>query len=156
MATAAAAVFATRLAYDDIEDELSRPCPGDEWLCRPPTPPGCGSALPNESDQPPKALPSWSEDAESVLLTEVEGQRARGGIHWGRAAKVVGRATGYVLTAREARERYEASDRVAPSLLGAARSRPFWRRRLRTPVVATAVDDDDKKALGGGSSKKRT
>jgi hypothetical protein len=30
MATAATAVFATRLAYDDVEDELRSPCPGDE------------------------------------------------------------------------------------------------------------------------------
>ena len=68
--------------------------------------------------------------------------------------EAVRRATGYVLTAQEARERYENSDREV-SLLGAARSRPFWRRRLsRRAVVATPVEEDEKTRLSGGRKGK--
>ena len=126
---------------------------GDEWLCSPPPPPGL--ATPDASDRPPEALKAWSAEAEAVLRTEVAGQRFKfADVHWGRAATTVRRATGYVLTAQEARERYEGSDREV-SLLGAARSRPFWRRRLsRRAVVATPVEEDDKKRLSGGGKEK--
>ena len=150
MATAAAAV-ASRLACSHIGDELAR---GDEWLCSPPPPPGL--ATPDASDRPPEASAAWSDEAEAVLRTEVAGQRHKfAAVHWGRAATAVRRATGYVLTAQEARGRYENGDREV-SLLGAARSRPFWRRRLsrRAPVVATPVDDDDKKRLSEGCKGK--
>ena len=106
----------------------------------------------NASDRPPEASTAWSDEAEAVLRTEVAGQRFKfADVHWGRAATAVRRATGYVLTAQEARERYEISDREV-SLLGAARSRPFWRRRLsRRAVVATPVEEDDKEAPFRGS-----
>ena len=148
MATAAAAV-ASRLACSHIGDGLSR---GDEWLCSPPPP---GLATPDASDRPPEALKAWSDEAEAVLRTEVAGQRHKfAAVHWGRAATTVRAATGYVLTAQEARERYENGDREV-SLLGAARSRPFWRRRLsRRAVVATPVEEDDKRRLSGGRKGK--
>ena len=151
MATAAAAV-ATRLACNNIEDEMTRGL-GDDWLCSPPPPPGL--ATNNESDSPPEASTAWSDEAEAVLRTEVAGQRHKfADVHWGRAATAVRRATGYVLTAQEARERYETGDREV-SLLGAARSRPFWRRRLsRCAVVATPVEEDEKKRLSGGRKGK--
>ena len=129
---------------------------GNEWLCRPPPPPGL--ATNNESDGPPEASTAWSDEAEAVLRTEVAGQRHRfADVHWGRAATAVRAATGYVLTAQEARERYENGDREV-SLLGAARSRPFWRRRrsLRAPVVATPCDDDDNKDRCSGGCKGKT
>ena len=154
MATAAAAV-ATRLACNNIEDEMTRGL-GDEWLRSPPPPPGL--ATNNASDRPPEASTAWSDEAEAVLRTEVAGQRHKfADVHWGRAATAVRRATGYVLTAQEARERYENSDREV-SLLGAARSRPFWRRRLsrRAPVVATPCDDDDDKERLSGGCKGKT
>ena len=148
MATAAAAV-ASRLACSTIGDETTR----NEWLCSPPPPPGL--AAPDASDGPPEASTAWSDEAEAVLRTEVAGQRHKfADVHWGRAATTVRRATGYVLTAQEARERYENSDREV-SLLGAARSRPFWRRRLsRRAVVATPVEDDDKERVSGGCKGK--
>ena len=151
MATAAAAV-ATRLACNGIEDQMSKDL-GDDWLCSPPPPPGL--ATNNESDGPPEASTAWSDEAEAVLRTEVAGQRFKfAAVHWGRAATTVRRATGYVLTAQEARERYENGDREV-SLLGAARSRPFWRRRLsRRAVVATPVEEDEKKRLPGGRKGK--
>ena len=152
MATAAAAV-ATRLACNGIEDQMTKDL-GDDWLCSPPPPPGL--AAPDASDRPPEASTAWSDEAEAVLRTEVAGQRFKfADVHWGRAATAVRAATGYVLTAQEARERYENSDREV-SLLGAARSRPFWRRRLsrRAPVVATPVEEDDKKRLSGGCQGK--
>ena len=125
----------------------------DEWLCSPPPPPGL--ATNNESDRPPEASTAWSDEAEAVLRTEVAGQRHKfAAVHWGRAATTVRRATGYVLTAQEARERYEGSDREV-SLLGAARSRPFWRRRLsRRAIVATPVEEDAKRRLSGGRKGK--
>ena len=149
MATAAAAV-ASRLACSHIGDGLSR---GDDWLGSPPPPPGL--ATNNESDRPPEASTAWSDEAEAVLRTEVAGQRFKfAAVHWGRAATTVRRATGYVITAQEARERYETGDREV-SLLGAARSRPFWRRRLsRRAVVATPVEEDEKKRLPGGRKGK--
>ena len=152
MATAAAAV-ASRLACSHMEDELTR---GDDWLCSPPPPPGL--ATNNESDSPPEASTAWSDEAEAVLRTEVAGQRHKfADVHWGRAATTVRRATGYVITAQEARERYENGDREV-SLLGAARSRPFWRRRLtrRAPVVAAPCDDDDDKERLSGGCKGKT
>ena len=151
MATAAAAV-ATRLACNGIEDQMTKDL-GDEWLCSPPPPPGL--ATNKESDRPPEASTAWSDEAEAVLRTEVAGQRFKfAAVHWGRAATTVRRATGYVITAQEARERYETGDREV-SLLGAARSRPFWRRRLsRRAVVALPVEDDDKKRLSGGCKGK--
>ena len=152
MATAAAAV-ATRLACNGIEDQMTKDL-GDEWLCSPPPPPGL--AAPDASDRPPEASTAWSDEAEAVLRTEVAGQRHKfAAVHWGRAATAVRRATGYVLTAQEARERYENGDREV-SLLGAARSRPFWRRRLarRAPVVATPVEEDDKERLSRGCKGK--
>ena len=151
MATAAAAV-ATRLACNGIEDQMTKDL-GDDWLCSPPPPPGL--AAPDASDGPPEASTAWSDEAEAVLRTEVAGQRHKfADVHWGRAATAVRRATGYVLTAQEARERYEGSDREV-SLLGAARSRPFWRRRLsRRAVVATPVEEDEKKRLSGGRKGK--
>ena len=151
MATAAAAV-ATRLACNGIEDQMTKDL-GDEWLCSPPPPPGL--ATPDASDRPPEASTAWSDEAEAVLRTEVAGQRHKfADVHWGRAATAVRHATGYVLTAQEARERYENGDREV-SLLGAARSRPFWRRRLsRRAVVATPVEEDEKKRLSGGCKGK--
>ena len=151
MATAAAAV-ATRLACNGIEDQMTRGL-GDEWLCSPPPPPGL--AAPDASARPPEASTAWSDEAEAVLRTEVAGQRHKfAAVHWGRAATTVRAATGYVLTAQEARERYENGDREV-SLLGAARSRPFWRRRLsRRAVVATPVEEDDKERLSGGRKGK--
>ena len=59
----------------------------------------------------PEASTAWSDEAEAVLLTEVE-QRARDGdVHWGHTANVVRRATGYFPTPQEARERYEMRER---------------------------------------------
>ena len=128
---------------------------GDDWLCSPPPPPGL--ATPDASDRPPEASTAWSDEAEAVLRTEVAGQRFKfAAVHWGRAATTVRRATGYVITAQEARERYETGDREV-SLLGAARSRPFWRRRLsRRAVVATPCDDDDNKERCSGGRKGKT
>lgn len=60
----------------------------------------------------PEASTAWSDEAEAVLLSEVEGQRARdGGVHWGHVANVVHHVTGYALTGPEARERYESERR---------------------------------------------
>ena len=150
MATAAAAV-ATRLACHGIEDQMTKDL-GDDWLCSPPPPPGL--ATNNASDRPP-GRHGLADEAETILRTEVAGQRFKfADVHWGRAATAVRAATGYVLTAQEARERYETSDREV-SLLGAARSRPFWRRRLsRRAVVATPVEEDDKRRLSGGRKGK--
>ena len=101
---------------------------GDEWLCSPPPPPGL--ATNNASDRPPEASTAWSDEAEAVLRTEVAGQRHKfADVHWGRAATAVRRATGYVLTAQEARERYEGSDRGGVAA----------RRRAVAAVLAAAA-----------------
>ena len=76
----------------------------------------------------PRSATAWSDEAEAVLRTEVAGQRFKFATCTGAARRRRSARDGLRAHAQEARSGTTCDREV--SLLGAARSRPFWRRRL--------------------------